>query len=312
MQLKQFRGAASLFSQLVCLRRYHRRSHDELHFTSSHNRRPSTLALIKTLSFHHHRPAVAAVLSPHWQQQQQQNRFFLSLSSSSSSSWSTDEEEEEQQEQQQQQQQPVVHRRGRDLGSDRSKPIFTDLTPLLAELDAEKCTNGHVDPMRVATVLASLRESQEDISQKGAEGQQLLRHLAWLGGSAAPGDKSALKGFTVLISELAKFGRVEDCFAVLERMKAISLKPDEHVYTALIGSCVPARDRSRAMQVLDAFKEEGLHPDVVTYTLVLKANEGRTIGEVNQAMLILKQLKAAAVGERHCFCACIMNSLLSF
>ncbi len=175
--------------------------------------------------------------------------------------------------------------------------MITDITPHLAELDAEKRQKGGVDPKHVAAVLRMVWEGREHISEKGREGERLLRHLKSLR-AGGEGGEGGVEGYTDLISALAKFGLVDDCFAVFDRMKGSGVQPNEWTYTALISACVPRRDRTRAMRVFEEMQEqrEDLKPDAVTYTLLLKANEGRTVVEVKEAMQLLTKLKKSGVG----------------
>jgi pentatricopeptide repeat protein len=174
--------------------------------------------------------------------------------------------------------------------------VITDITQHLADLDAEKRQRGGVDPKHVAAVLKMVWEGREHISEKGREGERLLRHLKSLRGDASG---CSVEGFTDLISALAKFGLTEDCFAVFDRMKGVGLRPNEWTFSALIAACGPRRDRARAQQVFEEMRQrEDLKPDAVTYTLLLKANEGRAVGEVKQAMQVLSEIKKAGIGTR--------------
>ncbi|ELR22353.1 pentatricopeptide repeat domain/PPR repeatcontaining protein [Acanthamoeba castellanii str. Neff] len=181
-------------------------------------------------------------------------------------------------------------------GQREAEKVITDITPHLAELDAEKRQKGGVDPKHVAAVLRMVWEGREHVSEKGREGERLLRHLKWLRAGGDDGE-GGVEGYTDLISALAKFGLVDDCFAVFDRMKGSGVQPNEWTYTALISACVPQRDRTRAMRVFEEMREqrEDLKPDAVTYTLLLKANEGRTVVEVKEAMQLLTKLKKSGV-----------------
>ena len=67
-------------------------------------------------------------------------------------------------------------------------------------------------------------------------------------------------------------------------MKLYGAKIDTAVYNTLINACAGAGDVERALETLEAMQEEGIAPDVITYTSLIKAcgnNEG--IGMTNMA-----------------------------
>lgn len=77
-----------------------------------------------------------------------------------------------------------------------------------------------------------------------------------------------LISYNTIIGALAKAGRAEDAFSMFDRMKRSNLKPDKYTYTSLINACVKEGDMQ---ELLFDMKEQGVHPDVVTYNAMIRS-----------------------------------------
>ena len=54
-------------------------------------------------------------------------------------------------------------------------------------------------------------------------------------------------------------------------MKSHWAQPDAAVYNTLINACAGAGDIDRALETMQAMQDEGIPPDVITYTSLIKA-----------------------------------------
>ena len=57
-------------------------------------------------------------------------------------------------------------------------------------------------------------------------------------------------------------------------MQRHGLHPDVVTYTVLISTCEKCRMTERALQLSDEMQRQGLHPDVVTYTVLISSCDG--------------------------------------
>lgn len=76
---------------------------------------------------------------------------------------------------------------------------------------------------------------------------------------------------SVLVKLASRGGKLEQAFGIFEEIsQKYRIRPNVHVYSALVQSCVMNGDIPRSLEVLERMVRERVFPDVRTYTLLLR------------------------------------------
>eukprot|EP00401_Gymnodinium_catenatum_P062499 CAMPEP_0117514550 /NCGR_PEP_ID=MMETSP0784-20121206/30127_1 /TAXON_ID=39447 /ORGANISM="" /LENGTH=682 /DNA_ID=CAMNT_0005310349 /DNA_START=178 /DNA_END=2226 /DNA_ORIENTATION=- len=110
------------------------------------------------------------------------------------------------------------------------------------------------------------------------EARELLEEMDGVGGVAD------VITYNTLMKGYAKSGKMAECFKIYDLMRERGLTPSQVTYGILLDGCINDSQVDRAMAVFDSMQEEGCRMNTVLYTTMIKgfAREGK----VDDAMRI--------------------------
>ena len=77
--------------------------------------------------------------------------------------------------------------------------------------------------------------------------------------------------YSILIHRISKAGRLYEAFLLVDELKEQGKSLGALTYNALIGAFACNDEYEKSLNLLSRMKQEGLHSDIVNYSLVIQA-----------------------------------------
>jgi len=95
--------------------------------------------------------------------------------------------------------------------------------------------------------------------------------------------------YNTLAKGYAKAGRMEDCFALYEKMRERGLSPSQVTYGILLDGLINDNEVEKAVEIFKTMKKEGCEPNTVLYTTLIKGFA--RAGQVDQAAELFAKMR---------------------